>query len=57
MQVEQGSRFQVRAKGQRGRMGGGGEIMLKLCTLTFKTIPNPRTDFFIQKGFWSSLTI
>ena len=40
------------SKGQRGRKEKGGHLMLKLCSLTFKNYtPNPRTDFFIQKGF------
>ena len=49
MQAEQGSTFEVRTRGEGRRRE---DIMLKLCSLTFKNyIPNPRTDFFIQKGF------
>ena len=49
MQAEQGSTFEVRARGEGRRRE---DIMLKLCSLTFKNYtPNPRTDFFIQKGF------
>ena len=47
-------------KGPEGKEGGGGGgvvwgggTMLKLCTLAFKTTPNPRMYFFIQKGSWS----
>ena len=46
-------------KGPEGKEGGGGGggwgdgTMLKMCTLPFKTTPNPRMYFFIQKGLWS----
>ena len=38
----------ISIKGHRGRKGGG-EFMLKLCTLTFKITPNQRMVFSSKK--------